>query len=43
MSMVTKSTEPWTIYCGVPAKPLKPRLKGLLDLEREYLASEGAA
>lgn len=43
MSMVTKSTEPWTIYFGVPAKPIKPRLKGLLNLEREYLASEGAA
>jgi len=24
-SLVTKSTEPWTIYTGIPAKPLKPR------------------
>lgn len=27
-SLVTKSTEPWTIYAGNPAKPLKQREKG---------------
>lgn len=27
-SVVTKDTEPWTIYAGSPAKPLKPREKG---------------
>lgn len=24
-ALVTKSTEPWTIYYGVPARPIKPR------------------
>jgi len=37
MSMVTKSTEPWSIYFGVPAKRLKSRKKDLLLLERMYL------
>ena len=27
-SLVTKNTEPWTIYYGVPAKPIKTRSKG---------------
>jgi galactoside O-acetyltransferase len=26
-SLVTKNTEPWTIYIGVPAKPFKARNK----------------
>lgn len=26
-SLVTKNTEPWTIYYGVPAKPIKNRIK----------------
>lgn len=26
-SLVTKSTEPWTIYYGIPAKPIKTRPK----------------
>ncbi len=38
MSMVTKSTEEWMIYSGVPAKKLKPRRKELLELEQQYLA-----
>jgi acetyltransferase-like isoleucine patch superfamily enzyme len=40
MSMVTKSTEPWTIYFGVPAKKLKPRSRELLRYEEMYLSSE---
>lgn len=40
MSMVTKSTEPWGIYFGIPAKRIKNRNRDLLDLEAEYLASE---
>ena len=42
MSMVTKSTEPWAIYFGIPAKRLKTRKRKLLDLERDYLRSEAA-
>ena len=30
-SMVRHDTEPWTIYTGTPAKPLKKRSKGLLE------------
>jgi acetyltransferase-like isoleucine patch superfamily enzyme len=40
MSIVTKSTEPWTVYSGVPAKKLKARKRDLLLLEKEYLDSE---
>jgi acetyltransferase-like isoleucine patch superfamily enzyme len=40
MSMVTKSTEPWSIYFGCPAKKLKSRSRELLDLEAQYLAAE---
>ena len=40
MSMVTKSTDEWTIYFGVPAKPLKPRKRDLLALEQEYLKAD---
>lgn len=40
MSMVTKSTDPWGIYFGAPAKRLKTRSKKLLELEAAYLASE---
>ena len=28
-SLVTKSTEPWTVYVGTPAKPIKSRPKEL--------------
>lgn len=37
MSMVTKTTESWSVYFGVPAKRLKPRAKDLLALEAAYL------
>lgn len=36
MTMVTKSTEPWSIYFGVPAKKIKNRRRDLLDLEKKY-------
>jgi acetyltransferase-like isoleucine patch superfamily enzyme len=40
MSMVTKSTEEWAVYSGIPAKKLKDRKKDLLVLEKAYLGSE---
>ena len=40
MSMVTKTTEPWGVYFGVPAKRLKDRKRDLLKLELEYLYNE---
>ena len=40
LSMVTKSTEPWTVYFGIPAKRLKARKKDMLEIERQYLSEE---
>ncbi|MEK7792200.1 MAG: acyltransferase [Pseudomonadota bacterium] len=40
MSMVTKSTEEWSVYFGIPAKKLKDRKRDLLLLEQQYLKSE---
>ncbi len=37
MSMLTRSTEPWGVYFGVPAKKIKDRKKSLLELEKKYL------
>ncbi len=37
-SMVTKSTEPWFVYFGAPAKKIKSRRRDLLEMEKEYLA-----
>lgn len=40
LSMVTKSTEPWGVYFGIPAKKIKDRHRNLLELEKEYLAEQ---
>lgn len=40
LSMVTKSTEEWSVYFGNPAKCIKARRRDLLKLEEEYLSSE---
>ncbi len=37
MTMVTKSTEPWSMYFGVPAKKIKDRKKDLLLLESKFI------
>lgn len=37
MSLVLKSTKPWSIYIGVPARRLKDRKKDLLKLEKQFL------
>jgi galactoside O-acetyltransferase len=35
-SLVTKNTEPWTIYVGIPAKPMKARRKDrMIEMARE--------
>ena len=41
LSMVTKSTEEWSVYSGVPAKKIKDRRRDLLALEKEYLSDVG--
>ena len=43
MSMITKDTEEWTVYFGIPARKLSVRSRDLLALERQYLAEEDAA
>jgi len=42
-SLVTKSTQPWFIYFGVPAKRLKARSQDMLGLEAEYLGNRPAS
>lgn len=37
MSLVTKTTKPWKMYFGVPARIIGDRSKHLLDLEQEFL------
>ena len=40
MSMVSKSTEPWGVYVGAPARRIKERDRGILEKEKELVASE---
>lgn len=37
MSLVAKSTEPWTINVGIPSKAIKKRSKKLLEFEQDFL------
>ena len=37
MTLVNKSTEPWGIYVGNPARRVKDRKKDLLALEKQFL------
>lgn len=37
MSLVTKSTESWKIYVGIPVRSIGYRSKNLLKFEKEYL------
>ncbi|MCP3694080.1 MAG: acyltransferase, partial [Planctomycetaceae bacterium] len=36
-SLITRSTKPWTIYFGIPAKPLKPRQQDMVGLAEQYM------
>ena len=38
MTLVNKSTKPWGIYAGNPAKRIRERKKDLLELEKQFLA-----
>ncbi|MGL4402406.1 MAG: acyltransferase, partial [Fusobacteriaceae bacterium] len=40
MSLVTRSTENWKLYSGIPAKILKDRKKDLLELEKKFLEEQ---
>lgn len=37
MTLVTKDLSPWGVYVGSPARRLKERKKGLLELEKDFL------
>ena len=37
MTLINKSTSPWGIYVGAPARRLKDRKKDMLDLEKKFL------
>lgn len=37
MSLVNRSTKPWGIYVGNPARRIKERKKDLLELEKQFL------
>lgn len=37
MTLVNRSTDPWGIYLGNPARRIKERKKDLLDLEKKFL------
>ncbi|MDG6777366.1 acyltransferase [Thiomicrorhabdus sp. zzn3] len=39
-SLVLKSTERWSVVVGSPAKKIKDRERGLLELEKQYLSNE---
>lgn len=42
LSLVNRSTEPWGVYVGNPARRVKERKKNLLDLENAYLMDESS-
>ncbi len=37
MTLVNKSTRPWSVYAGIPGKKVKRRNNKLLDLQRDFL------
>ena len=37
MALVNKSTDPWGIYMGNPARRIKERKKALLELEKKFI------
>jgi len=36
-SLLTKPAEPWKIYSGIPAKPIRDRRKRILELEEKFI------
>jgi acetyltransferase-like isoleucine patch superfamily enzyme len=41
-SLVTRSTQAWSVYVGSPARRVKDRSRDMLALEAAYLAEESA-
>ncbi|MEM1159175.1 MAG: acyltransferase [Verrucomicrobiota bacterium] len=42
LSLVTKATQPWTVYFGSPAKKIRSRSRDLLKLEEQYLKKQSS-
>lgn len=42
LSLVTRSTESWGIYVGIPAKRIKEKHRNILQLEKQFLKQEGS-
>ena len=42
MTLVNKSTDPWGIYVGNPARRIKERKRDLLELEKQFLEEREA-
>lgn len=42
MTLVNKSTNPWGIYAGIPARRIKERKKDLLELEKQFIKEREA-
>ncbi|MDU4251698.1 acyltransferase [Pseudomonas sp.] len=42
MTMMTRDSEPWSVYFGCPGRKLKERKRDLLEMEAVYLASPEA-
>ena len=40
MTLVNRSTEPWSVYIGLPARKMKERKKELLEKEKIFLDSQ---
>ena len=40
MSLVNRSTEPWGVYAGIPARRIKERKRDLLELEKKLTGGE---
>jgi len=38
MTLVNKSTQPWGIYIGIPARRVKERRKDMLKLEKKFIS-----
>lgn len=38
MSLINKSTEPWGVYVGIPAKKIAERDRAVLDMEKRFCA-----
>lgn len=39
-TLVHRDLEPWGMYVGIPAKRMKDRKRGLLELEKQFLAEK---